>query len=518
MRKLLIVAAVLTAVTLSAQAPSPELTVVNAAAQALGGKDKLLAVKTLRIVGYGQNAYQDGGGNITGSPDAPQKWINVSQDRVIDFAGRRMRLEQRQTQDFVFAYERNMRGQRGVQGLDGDVAFNVLGDGRAVRANAAAVRARRLEMLNNPLSLIRAALEPAAKLSNLRKTGPVQTLDMVTPTGEQVTFAVDATTNLPAWVSWVQPNQNLGDLRLRTHFTGYQAYGGILLPSGYNTVSDFRNVVQQKIYIDNNFIDAPAISLAAPDAVRTAAVPPDAPPVNVEVVPVAKGIWYLKGQGNTTAFEFSDHITLFEAYGSEANAKAIIDKARTLVPGKPVTQVIVSHHHFDHSGGLRTAVAEGLEIITHRGNTGIFQEMTSRPATLFPDALGRTPKPLKLLPVDEKLVLKDAMMEVHVLHAINNSHMANAVLAYVPGERIVAQGDLVDQGWDIVWWGNSYPESVKFYNLQVEKDLAVHGDINTYEVALNHLRKQAATAKAFCDKADRENYAVAGCPATNVGF
>ena len=77
-------------------------------------------------------------------------------------------------------------------------------------------------------------------------------------------------------------------------------------------------------------------------------------------------------QRSGSSIEFNDHITLFEAYASEANAVAIIAKARTLVPGKPVTELIVSHHHFDHSGGLRAAVSEGLEVITQRGNTELF--------------------------------------------------------------------------------------------------------------------------------------------------
>src|SRR6188768_1455243 len=46
--------------------------VIARAATALGGRDRLLAIKTLTIEGYGQLAYQNGGGNITSSPDAPQ--------------------------------------------------------------------------------------------------------------------------------------------------------------------------------------------------------------------------------------------------------------------------------------------------------------------------------------------------------------------------------------------------------------------------------------------------------------
>src|SRR5437899_5161290 len=128
---------------------TPELQVINRAAEALGGKDRILSVKSLTIYAYGQQAYQNGGGNITASPDAPQKWINVNElARAIDFEHGRMHLEQHLVQDFVFAYARNMNGDMRVnQFLDGDVAFNVGADGRSVRAPEAAVRARRIEML-----------------------------------------------------------------------------------------------------------------------------------------------------------------------------------------------------------------------------------------------------------------------------------------------------------------------------------------------------------------------------------
>ena len=152
---------------------SPEMKVVNAAAEAMGGKDRVLSIRTLKIYGYGQQAYQNGGGNIVGSPDAPQKWINVNaQVRAIDFEHNRMRLQQKLIQDFVFAYARNMNGDtRQNQGFDGDVPFNIGNDGKPVRALQGAVRARRIEMLDNPVSIVRAALDPTSKLANLRKDG-----------------------------------------------------------------------------------------------------------------------------------------------------------------------------------------------------------------------------------------------------------------------------------------------------------------------------------------------------------
>ena len=503
---------------LAAFGQTPEMRVINSAAEALGGKDRILSLKTLKIYGYGQQAYQNGGGNITASPDAPQKWINViGLERTIDLEHGRMRLQQRLVQDFVFAYARNMNGDARVnQVLDGGIAYNIGPDGKAVRAPEAAVRARRIEMLNNPVSMVRAALDSGTRLSNLRKEGNAQVIDVTTAKGDKLSLAVDNQTHLPAWVSWIGPDPNLGDVAYKTHFTGYQVESGVMLPFGYNTIQDWRNIAWNKLYVDKNVVNGPAGELAAPSAVKSAPAP--APrPMSIEAVPVAKGIWYLRGgAGNSTAFEFDDHLTLFEAYGNEASAKAVIDKARTLVPGKPVTEVIVSHHHFDHSGGLRAAVAEGLTVITQRGNAELFRDMASRPAKQFPDALGRNPKPIKIIPVDDKLVLKDKSMEVDVYRTINNSHMANGVFVYAPGARMVAEGDLVDQGWDIVWWGNSYPDSVNYWKLQVGKDLPVHGGIHTYAEVLDLLRKQTKNAQELCDHVEKSHLAMTGCPLSNT--
>jgi glyoxylase-like metal-dependent hydrolase (beta-lactamase superfamily II) len=485
---------------------------VARAAEALGGRGRLLSVRTLTVEGYGQLPAQNGGGNLTTSPDAPMKWTDVNDYvQVIDLANNRMRVRQTQAADFVAATLQRMRGTVSTQAIDGDVAFNIDGQGRATRASAAAARDRRMEMHAHPIVAVRAALDPKSKVSNRRSSGGRQLVDVTIPQGDTFTLAVDDRSGLPAWVSWVGPDANLGDVTYRAHFTGYEPVSGLRLPTGINTTMDFRGIVQWKLHIDRHAVDAQIPDLAAPDAVRAA--PPQVPraPV-IEATQLAKGVWFLAGQGNSTLFEFDDHLTLFEAYGSEANGKAIIAKAKSLVPGKPLTELIISHHHFDHTGGFRAAVAEGLTIIAATGNEDFLREIASRPAKLFPDALGPNPRPVRIRTVDDHLKLKDGSMEIDVYRVMANSHMADALMVHMPRERLLSQGDLFDVGWGAYWWGTSYIDNVRYRKIEVERDVPVHGRVLPFAEVQQLIARQIKNAQDFCAEVEAARLTMRGCP------
>jgi glyoxylase-like metal-dependent hydrolase (beta-lactamase superfamily II) len=497
------------------------LDVVTRAAEALGGRDRLLSLRTLTIEGYGQLAYQNGGGNITSSRDAPQKWIDINgYSRVVDLQNFRTRVRQRQVNDFVFAAAAQMRGVTSTQGLDGDVAFNINATGAVTRAPAAAARARRMEMLAHPIVAVRAALDSRAKIANQRETrgecpapAPCRfsSVDVTVPTGDTFTLTLDAATSLPHAVSWTGPDANLGDLIYTARFTGYQPVSGILMPTGMATSLDFRGIVQQKLYVDRHALDAPIDDLSAPASLRSVAQQPPAAP-QIGATEIAKGIWFLAGAGNSVLFEFDDHLTLFEVYASEANALAVIQKARSLVPGKPLTEVIVSHHHFDHTGGLRAAVAEGLTIVTQRGNEAFMREVTGRPAKLFPDGLGRNPRSIRVRAVDDHLKMRDASMEIDVYRVVANSHMADGLMVYVPRDRLLVQGDLFDVNWEIYWWGSSYMDNVRHRKLAVDRDVPVHGKVLPLAEVQQHIERQIANAEKLCAEVEAARLTMRGCP------
>jgi glyoxylase-like metal-dependent hydrolase (beta-lactamase superfamily II) len=503
---------------------APELQLVTRAADALGGRDRVMAMKTLQIVGYGELAYFNGGGNITGDPAAPQKWQKVLEyTRTIDLERWRTRVQQRLKMDFVFASTAGQLGlNRTNETLDGDIAYNIGGGFLAAPqtgaqqpqpAGPAAVRQRRVELLAHPITIVRAALDPASKLSNLRKQGDLQLVDITVRQGDLLTLAVNGTSNLPAWVSYVGPNANLGDVTYRTAFAGYVPEKGIQLPTGIATTIDFRNVVQSKLYVDRNIVDATIDDLSAPESVRSPRPPqgaPQAASANPTPIKVADHVWFMNGN---TFFEFDDHITMVEANRTDAALQTILKVVNGLVPGKRVTQVIQTHHHFDHSVGLRAAVAEGLTVISRRGNEGIFREMVGRPAKLFPDALGRNPKPLKFMPVDDHLKLKDATNEIDIYHIIGNYHMADGVIVHVPASNLLVEADLTTQDWDFNWWGDSLMNNIEYRKLKVDTNLAVHAQkpFPLPEVVAA-IERQVRNAQAFCRRAAEAQFFQPGCP------
>src|SRR5213594_4960104 len=156
-------------------AQAPEQQTINDAASALGGKDKILAVKTLIIEGGGTNGNL--GQDVT--PEATSQMFTLTDyKRVVDVAAGRVRVEQTRTPNFAFF--QGQQAQKQVFGIDGDVAYNIAANGTAARAPNAVASDRRMEIYHHPLTLIRAALYSNAKLPNPRTANGQNLVDIIT--------------------------------------------------------------------------------------------------------------------------------------------------------------------------------------------------------------------------------------------------------------------------------------------------------------------------------------------------
>jgi glyoxylase-like metal-dependent hydrolase (beta-lactamase superfamily II) len=465
-----------------AQAPAAR-EVLEQAATAMGGVARLQGLDNLVMTGFGEYLNQQGGSAPSPDPRAPGKWtVAHDVERVFDFANERAVNRDRRGSLFPFAIERPW--DRATQVQTG------------------------VAMLDHPVPALLEALDAETRLGPVSVEDGLTVVQFTIADGNSLWLAVDPTTKLPAWVRSIGPSTTLGDITTTTYFTGYLPFQDLELPVGITAAMDWRDLDSMMFHVDSYRLDVsdlpefPAAPAAAPAAERRA-----------EATKLAERVWDVRIGGNGGAvIEFADHLTMFEAYNNEADTFARLDLADTLVPGKKVTQVIVSHHHFDHAGGLRAAVARGLTIVARRGNEGIFREMVARPAPNFPDALARNPQPLKFLPVDEQLTLDDGTMRVDVYRAVGHLHMAEAVFAYIPGPRIFLEGDFTTYNWDWNWWGGAYLDNVERYGLNPAVNVPVHGIVTTFDEAIAGVEEQVENARNYCTRQARAGVFPAGCP------
>ena len=483
------------------------------AANAMGGVARLEAVSSLRLVAYGNEAYYDGGSKITTEASAPEKVTNLTAyERVIDLDNDRTRVKARMSRAFVFAARAMMQGLPINQVLDGDVAYDVAADGNARRASEVAALTRRMDMLSVPLVAIRAALKDTSTVDNRRVQDGLTLVDVSTAEGAQFTLAVNNDTGLPMWVRWVEPHENLGEITQRAEYSAWLPVDGLMLPMSYNTVSDWKDTVMLRLHVDRYVVNGEIDDLAASQAVRNSPAP--VPNYVVTAEPVADHVWHMIGNNgaNSVLLEFEDHLALFELPTNRAWSQAVIDEARETVPGKPLTQLIISHHHFDHTGGLRVAIAEGLTIIAQAGNMDWFRELSERPVTKYHDALSRNPQPFKSLAVDDHLRLADDALTVDIYHTVANAHMADGLLAYIPDEKLLLQGDLFDLNWQTYFWGNTYDDNVAYRNMEIERDVPIHGRVTPIADVHRILEQQKGNARDLCSQVATAGLSMPGCP------
>jgi len=110
-----------------------------------------------------------------------------------------------------------------------------------------------------------------------------------------------------------------------------------------------------------------------------------------------------------------------------------------------------THHHFDHSGGLRTYVSQGAMVLATPANLEFYRTVMfyPRPRTLQPDRLetfapmftvSRRPVPME--PVNQKYVVSDGTRTLELHPVAGNPHAVGMLMAYLPAEKILVNGDL----------------------------------------------------------------------------
>ena len=397
--------------------------VLREADRAMGGTQ----LKTLRFDGSGT-------GGIFGQAFRPgTAWPRLNYQafaRVLDYENGAMREE------FVRSRaEPNGGGADPLMGtgvarttglLRGGYAWNMAGPNAA--PSPAAVSGRTHDLWTSPHGVIKAALKNGA---TIRSEGGRSIVSFAEP-GRFRAEAWLSADGMVERVDSVQPNPVMGDLRTETFYSDYRDFGGVKFPMSIRQRQGGFPVLD---------LEVKEVKINLPSGIEVPA-PVQAFAERVAVERAAEGVWFLAGGShNSVAIEMKDHLILVESPLYDGRAQAVLAEAKKLAPGKPVRYVINSHHHFDHSGGLRAAAAEGATLVTSELARRWFEQVLANPNSIAPDALAKSGRRVELIGVGGRQTFSDGSRNVEVMMIEDSVHAQGFMMVWLPRERLLIEAD-----------------------------------------------------------------------------
>lgn len=409
---------------------------LKAASDTLG----VATLKTLQFTGWGAT-FSIGRDYFPNDPWPRVYFRNYS--ALIDYDTAAMRVELQREMGAVMPLGGGgpfTGEQRQIQVVSGSDAWNVPAGGGAARPQPGAAIERMLALWATPHGFVKAAI---ANNATMRRARGGTEVSFAIGGKYTMTGVINARNQVERVQTWIdQPL--VGDLLVETVYSVYRDFNGTLFPS---------RIVQSKgghptlevavVSVQPNA----AASIAVPESVRGA----KPPPIRVDSEKLADGVYYFTGGGaNTLAIEMRDHIVLVDTPTSEARVLAVFAKAKELIPNKQVRFVVVTHDHWDHAGGIRTAMDAGATIVMHEMYRPFFERVATMPHTAMPDRLSMSKKAPKFQTVGDSGQLSDGNRTIEIYNITGNVHAAGLLMAYLPKEKIVAEADAPGQAEPLI--------------------------------------------------------------------
>jgi glyoxylase-like metal-dependent hydrolase (beta-lactamase superfamily II) len=389
---------------------------------------KAMGVDTLKTVQFSATGFDFALGQAP-NPSAPwPKFIEKSYTRAINFETPASKV------DRVRMQGENPPHGGGQQPLVGEQPVS-----QTIIVGSDTPWVQQLEIVLTPHGFLRAA---AAKNATVEaKTVGGKKYNVVSFLGDnkaKVNGYINAQNLVERVETWID-NPFLGDMPFEAIYSDYKDAGGAKFPM---------HIVQKQggyPIFDLTVTDVQAnaaVNIQAPQGRGGAGGGGGgAPATQATSEKLSDGVYLILGGYAAIAVDFKDHITIIESGQSEARGQAIIAEAKRVIPNKPITYVVNTHSHIDHSSGLRAAVSEGATILTQQVNKAYLEKTLSLPHTLNPDKAQQNGKKPVVEAMGEKKILTDGTHVVELYHLQNFGHHDGMLIAYLPKEKVLLEAD-----------------------------------------------------------------------------
>ena len=254
---------------------------------------------------------------------------------------------------------------------------------------------------------------------------------------------VDDTTHLISKLQFTEDRNPYGDLAKERTFSDYRDIGNVKLPFSEIT-KEMNEVTEIKEWAELTINgDLPEDRFVIPEGLQERAQSL-AHSDRLPVIPaeLAQGVYFGEGVSmNNMWVEFEDFILVAEGPNNEVQSLEVIRQIRETVGDKPIRYLVTSHHHADHTGGIRTYAAEGATIVTHANNEEVIREILTLPHTLKSDRLFESEIEPQIETVTDRKTITDGTRTVELMY-VPNPHANGSLAIYLPRERLIFESDL----------------------------------------------------------------------------
>jgi hypothetical protein len=435
---------VMAALVAGAHAPDPKA-LVDLGARVMGGPTSLASIRTIRLAGI-QHEFLLGNAERA---DGPWRTLYSRFTELRQPDANRMR----RTGQALSAGTPSS-----VIVVDDTALALVIGSGQ--RGGPAAAYEDALDRLNaSPeRALVLAAAAPALRwVAATHRYGlTFDVVDLPWRNG-RMRIELERETHLPTAVEIVRAYPRdlrrapFGDITLRFEYVDWTAQpSGIWWPMQHKVSLNgepLRDVTIDTVTVSD--AAAPRDSFAILDSARAQFIAnlklaPDAftlgangPPT--ELVP---GVVRVPDLWSMTIVKQDDGVVLFEAHLSARYLHEVLDEAHRRYPGAPITGLVMTSDPWAHLGGVREAMALGIPIYVNARSVPFLTALAKSPHTLDPDALQRTPRAPRFIPITSRVTIGAGANRIE-LYPVGGPYGERMVMAYFPAHRLLYGADLV---------------------------------------------------------------------------
>ena len=414
---------------------------IRRAIDAVGGEQALRGLRniTMESASFNRTMGQEEGPGMP--PSATALFLKTYRDR----AHPRVRTE------LEARFAGSTASTRAIQVATADGAMLVRGTTRTVGPRT--FQQSSLQQLDQfmPMILLKMLDTPdsVAPAPQRRIAGQLDDGIRFTINGATTTYWFDRTTGLPALQEAVTDDAILGDATTLTTYSHWTR-GAVRLPGQvHNEGGRGESTTIQRVVALNDTTLADSLFALSDSIIQAFRAQPPIPapggPPTVAITTVAPGILRAAGPNyNAMVVEQADRLVLVEAPLSADFTQALLDSLAARFPSKRVAWAVNTHHHWDHSGGIRTALANGIPVVTQERNVDFIRSIGTARKTVKPDALSRGRRLPQIIAMADSMTLGTGDNQV-ALYAFGPTAQdgGNHLVAFVPSAGVLFESDIL---------------------------------------------------------------------------